>query len=204
MNRAVFSFGHGITLSVLGVNKSGLALGWVAWIKMRSSAVSLTSVPILDPKLLVVAASVLVLLLFLLRYRRRAATPFAVALVVATFWSTYIRYEYNGSNVFLWDRINVYPLILWTIGLTVTYLGSLALPKKYRFAYAIIIYLILLLAAEAIGYHLLAIRLESNYTSLLGLGVVHAPVSMKIFYVLAGPIYLVFVEWLTRKLPAAQ
>ncbi|MEX0649813.1 MAG: hypothetical protein WD200_02345 [Candidatus Andersenbacteria bacterium] len=153
----------------------------------------------LDTKTLIIALAVVILLFLFARYRRKAFVPFALALLVATVWSFYFRYEYNGSNLFLMDRINVYPLILWTVGLTGLQLTSYEFPKRYRLALVIILYLILLIAAEAIGYHFLNIRLNSRYTSLLNLGVIHAPVIMKMFYIFAGPVYLAFLSWLDRR-----
>ena len=67
-----------------------------------------------DIKLLVIALAALVLLFLLARYRYKVAIPLTAALLIATHWSYYFRYEYNGSNIFLLDRINIYPLILWT------------------------------------------------------------------------------------------
>ena len=157
-----------------------------------------------DIKLLVIALAALVLLFLLARYRYKVAIPLTAALLIATHWSYYFRYEYNGSNIFLLDRINIYPLILWTVGLTTLHLASYKLPRKHRLVLGSVSYLVFLMIAEAVGYYLLDIRLQSNYTSLLGLGVIHAPVTMKAFYVFAGPAYLVLLELLSKKLPIIE
>jgi len=154
--------------------------------------------PYMDIKILVVVLAVIVLAILIARYRKKSFFPLALALVIALPWCVYFRYEYEGSNFFLFDRINVYPLILWTIGLTTLQLLSYELPGRNRLPFAIILYLIFLIIAEAIGYHLLNIRLDSHYTSLLNLGVIHAPVTMKVFYIFAGPVYLILLDWINK------
>lgn len=150
----------------------------------------------MDPKLLILAASLLGLIGVLVHYKRRLAVPFLVALAVALVWTTLYPYQYLHGNIVLPGRINAYPLVLWTVGLTLLYVVSLRLPRQHNFLVATVIYLILLASFEATAYHLLDIRLNTNYTSLLGLGVIHAPLHMKLFYLLAGPLYLLVLRWL--------
>jgi hypothetical protein len=154
---------------------------------------------IIDSKILIIAAAFVLLIFLFTRYRRKVFTPLVLALIIATLWSAYFHYEYDGSNVFILKRINVYPLTLWAIGLTTLQFITHELPKRYHLALAVIFYFIFLLAAEAVGYYLLDIRLNSHYTSLLNLGIIHAPISMKTFYMLAGPIYLIVLDWFNRK-----
>lgn len=153
----------------------------------------------LDSKILVMVLAGLLLAYLIARHRQKVWVPFTLALVMAALWSLYFRYEYDGKNIFLFNRLNIYPLTLWTIGLTVLQFVSHKLSSRYRLALAIIFYLLFLLSAEAIGYYLLNIRLDSQYTSLLNLGVIHAPTSMKIFYMFAGPAYLLLLDWLNKK-----
>lgn len=140
------------------------------------------------------ALAVLVLFLLIKRHRNKTFVPFIFALAISILWSFYFRYEYNGSNWFLIDRINIYPLILWTAGLTGLRVISYEIPGRSRLPLAIVFYLIFLITVEAVGYHLLNIRLIYNYTSLLNLGVIHAPLTMKIFYIFTGPVYLLLLD----------
>ena len=153
----------------------------------------------LDPKLAIIALTVLIMAVLVNRFRRKALLPLGVAFVVALAWTTYFRYEYAGSNIFILNRINVYPLLLWTANLTILQLVSYQLPNRYRLFVATILYLVFLLAAEAVGYYLLNIRLQSQFTSLLNLGVIHAPTTMKIFYIFAGPAYLLLLDWVSQR-----
>jgi hypothetical protein len=152
----------------------------------------------MDIKLLIIAGALLVLATLAGRYRRQTIMPLLLAAALALAWTTYFRYEYAGPNWFLFNRVNVFPLVLWTVSLTGLHLIHLNLPRKYRLLAATLAYFVALATIEVIGYHPLNIRLTSNYTSLLGLGIVHAPLTMKIFYVVAGPAYFTILYFLTR------
>ena len=69
---------------------------------------------------------------------------------------------------------------------------------QYRLLIASILYWLVLAGGEAYAYHVLGIRLNSNYPSLFGLGIIHAPLGVKVFYILAGPLYLTTVELMYR------
>lgn len=148
----------------------------------------------MDIKIIIIAGSLVLLVLLFARYKRTALVPFIFALLVATAWTSYYRYEYVNGNIFLFDQINVYPLILWTIGLTTLQLVHVGIKRRYGTIVTVILYLTVLATLEAIGYHVLGIRLVTNYTSLLGLGVIHAPPIMKVFYVLAGPAFVLLMR----------
>jgi len=155
----------------------------------------------LDVKVLITGLALLVLVLLCARYRRRVAIPLLVAFCIALVWTSYFRYEYSGPNLLIFNTINVYPLLLWTIGLTSVRLVGYELPQRNRFGLLILLYLSSLIVVELIGYHVLNVRLASDYTSLLGLGIIHAPTDMKIFYIFCGPIYFLFLDWLDRRHP---
>lgn len=154
-----------------------------------------------DTKILILILAILVFSLLLLHYRSKALIPTLLSFVIALLWSYSFRYEYNGNNILLGNRINVYPLLLWTIGLAGVYLISLKLPSRYRITLAITFYLATLIVVEAIGYHLLNIRLNSQYESLLNLGVIHAPTTVKLFYIFIGPAFILILDWINTNVP---
>ncbi|MBI1834069.1 MAG: hypothetical protein HYR90_04580 [Candidatus Andersenbacteria bacterium] len=154
----------------------------------------------MDIKNSIVLLALLGLGLLFAWHKRVLIMPFVVALLTSLAWTFYYPYEYADNNFLLFGRINMYPLVLWTVSLVALYSLYLRLPKRYRPIAFTMLYFTLLGAVETIGYHYLNIRLTSNYTSLLGLGVIHAPVSMKIFYVVAGPAYIL----LTRSIAHAM
>lgn len=136
--------------------------------------------------------------------RKDVLYAFLLALVIATIWTLFNRYEYIGDNVYLFNRINVFPLTLWTIGLTILYIIHTKLPTTYRFIRITILYLVCLALLEAFGYHVLNIHLNSNEPSLFNLGIIHAPVHMKVFYIVAGPVYILIADLLLKKKREAQ
>lgn len=159
----------------------------------------------MDPKLLVIALAVVMLLGTILRYKRSIALPLTFAFFISLIWTSYYRYEYVGDNIFLFDQINIYPLVLWTVGLTILYVAYGRILKRYSWLVTICIYIVSLLAFEGVGYYLLGIRLASNYPDLLDLGVIHAPKHVQLFYVTAGPLYLAMLEYgLHRLIPNQQ
>lgn len=126
-------------------------------------------------------------------------SAFLLALTISAVWTYFNKYEYVGNNVYLFERMNVFPLVLWTLGLTLLYIIHTKMKTKYPLFHITVLYLVCLSIIEAIGYHILNIRLNSNYPSLLGLGIVHAPVHMKVFYVIAGPVYICITDILFKK-----
>lgn len=156
----------------------------------------------MDVKHVITALALLTILALYIRYRNKMLIALCTATAIALAWTSYYRYSYVGDNIFLFDRINVYPFVLWTLGLTILYLVHTHLYKKtsalQKTTVSIILYLTALAVIEVIGYYILDIRLRGNYTSLLGLGIIHAPNYMKIFYVTAGPLYLFLLAIMNR------
>ncbi len=144
----------------------------------------------MDIKLGIVVVALLFLLYILIRYKKSVTLPMFIALIASAIWTTVYRYEYIGENMFLFGRINVFPLTLWTLGLTGLHILQAHVVKKKNFFVLALVYLILLFALEAIGYHFLNIRLASNFPGLLNLNIIHGPTMLQIFYIAAGPAYL--------------
>ena len=65
--------------------------------------------------------------------------------------------------------------------------------------YLINIYIFALFIVEYLGYYIFKIRLNSDFPSLLRLGIIHAPLGMKLFYIFAGPIYILITDYLKVK-----
>lgn len=144
----------------------------------------------MDAKLITVIGALLILLAMLVRYKKSIVLPMLIALTVSGTWTAIYKYEYIGENIFLLQRINIYPLVLWTCGLTCLYIAHTYVTKRKYIILLIAIYLLLLFILETIGYHILNIRLASNYPSLWNSGVIHGSLLLKLFYITAGPVYL--------------
>ena len=102
-------------------------------------------------------------------------------------------YTYKGVNGYLLG-INVFPLALWTFGLLAVRRIYDAQEGKYRFIKLSIIYVIVLLCIEAVGYHFLQIQLDSQFTGVFGLDVLHVPLYAKVWYLSAGPLFVALTK----------
>ncbi|OGY32338.1 MAG: hypothetical protein A3C02_04325 [Candidatus Andersenbacteria bacterium RIFCSPHIGHO2_02_FULL_45_11] len=152
----------------------------------------------MDIKLGIVIVALALLLLALLRYKKSILTPLLIAGIASAIWTTIYRYEYVGENIFLFERINIFPLTLWTLGLTSLYILQTHVVRKRNFLLLVCAYLVLLFTLEAVGYHLLNIRLVSNFPGLLNLDIIHGPTMLQIFYIAAGPAYLIVLHLIQK------
>lgn len=149
----------------------------------------------MDIKLVIVLVTLATLLLILLRLKKSIAVPMLVAFIISAAWTWLYRYEYVGENIFLFGRINVYPLILWTCGLTGLCILQTHIIRRKNFVLLTSVYLIALFALEAVGYYILNIRLASNFPGLWNSGIIHGPAFLKLFYILAGPLYFLTLHF---------
>ena len=149
-------------------------------------------------KLVMVCLFSLLLLISYLIYKEKIGQELVVAFLIAIAWTSYYLYEYTHSNLML-GKINLFPLVAWTFGLVFLREIYERLKGRHRLAKATIIYLLGLFVVEYIGYYLLNIRLDSSFPSLLGLGIIHATLLLKVFYLTAGPIYLLITDYLKVK-----
>ena len=131
-------------------------------------------------------------------YKEKIGQEMIIAFLMALTLTSYYLYEYTSTNYYL-GKINLFPLVSWTFGLVLLREIYEKVKSKNKFLYLSLAYIAGLLLLEAIGFHLLNIQLDSDFPSLLGLGVIHAPLGMKAFYILAGPVYLLITDYLKVK-----
>jgi len=131
------------------------------------------------------------ILFLLFNFKKDIAAELLVAILFALFITSYQKYTYTEFNFYI-GTINVFPLILWSLGLVVLREVYEAIGNK--FIISVFIYLILLIILEIIGYHLLGIHTTWNYPGLFGLDIIHGPPVIQYFYVLAGPVYLIVTK----------
>ncbi len=95
--------------------------------------------------------------------------------------------------------LSAFPLIAWTIALFITATIFFILLTYYVKTIAIIlmilIYWILLIIAEYVGYHVFSIHNEAaaKYPGLPFINCLHAPLWMKIVYFSLGPIMILLI-----------
>ncbi|MAG07578.1 hypothetical protein CMI46_02075 [Candidatus Pacearchaeota archaeon] len=152
----------------------------------------------LEIKLILIIYFSLILILGHIFYKEKITAELIIAFLIALAWTSYYPYEYTTSNLLI-EKINLFPLISWTFGLVLLREIYERMPEKFKLLRITLLYLIVLGFVEFIGYHLLGIRLNSNFPGLLGLDIIHGPLSLKIFYLTVGPIYLLITDYLKVK-----
>jgi len=118
-----------------------------------------------------------------------------IAFFFALFITSHFLYEYTTPSIFI-GSVNLFPLIVWTAGLVALREIYEKTKIKGRLIILFLTYWTALGALEVIGFYLLKIRIAENFPSLLGIGILHAPINVKVFYILAGPIYLIITDYL--------
>lgn len=156
----------------------------------------------MDIKLFLIILALGTIIVLHVRYKKKIGQELIVAFLIAFAWAAYYPYEYIGnSEYFIGRSINLYPLTLWTTGLVILREAyeKIQTTRWLKFFYITVLYWFALGLTEAFGYYALGIRVTTSYSSFLGLGILHLPRYAQIFYVTAGPIYLLITDYLKVK-----
>lgn len=149
-----------------------------------------------DPKLVVIILLPSLLLLTYIFYKqeygKRIVKETVISFIMSLVLVSYFYYEYTTFN-FMLGKLNLFPLVAWTFGLILVK-QVYNTPKKHKFLIAIIIYILGLFLVEIIAYYGMNIQLNSNHSSILGLGVIHATLVQKVAYLAMGPVYLLITK----------
>jgi len=149
-----------------------------------------------DPKLVIIILLPTLLITTYIFYRKEYGNIIlketSVSLLISLALVSYFSYEYTTNN-FMVGGLNLFPLVAWTFGLVLVK-QVYNTPKKHKFLIATTIYIVGLFLIEIIGYYGMNIQLNSNHTSMLGLGIIHAPLTQKIAYLTIGPVYLAITK----------
>ena len=121
-----------------------------------------------------------------------------IAFIISFFLVAYYPYEYTSNNLLI-GKINLFPLIAWTFGLIVLREIYKNVKWKNKIIKVSLLYLTLLFAIEYLGYYVLEIKLNSNYPSFLGIGILHSPLFLQLFYIFIGPVYLLIVDFIEKR-----
>jgi hypothetical protein len=143
---------------------------------------------------LIILASLAFLVYYFLKDKNHWREIVLAAIITALWVALSGIYTYQQTNLSILG-FNLFPFFAWTAGLV---LLKAAHDKfgAFRYIKAVVSYLLILLAVEYIGYHLLGIRLDSAYPGLFGMDIMHAPWYSQVYYLLIGPIYLlILILW---------
>ena len=123
--------------------------------------------------------------------------PLIVAFIMSAIWVKFSGIYTYGNDMYIFG-INILTLVLWVAGLMVLQYIYETYGRKRPFIQIIIFYWVGLLIIEYIGYHLIGIQLQSNYSGVFGLDVLHVPLFAKVYYMSAGPIYLLVLDYMKK------
>jgi len=134
----------------------------------------------------------------LLALKERSFKEFIVAFLISLSWVIYYGYNYVGTNLFLFGKINFFALTAWTLGLMIFGLLYSYVKKQRGILKAVIwsgvIYLASINILEWIGYNILKIQLISSYNGLFNLELMHGPWWLKVYYLTVWIIYIGIIE----------
>ena len=167
-------------------------------IELIAIAISLIAILFIDVKIILSLLFLILLIINYFIYKEKIGQELIIAILFALIITSYYLYEYTTANILI-GRINLFPLIAWTTGLVLLREIYEKLKTRHKFLVISLIYIISLFAIEYIGYYIFKIRLNSDFPSLLRLGIVHATLGMKLFYIFTGPIYLLITDYLKVK-----
>ncbi len=170
----------------------------IIFLELSAIALSLILAIFLDIK---IVFSILLLFLFITNYfiyKEKIGQELVVAILFALIITSYYIYEYSSTNILI-GRINLFPLVAWTAGLVILREIYEKLNTSHKFLAISLFYITTLFTIEYIGYYIFKIRLNTDFPSLLRLGIIHAPLGMKFFYIFAGPIYILVTDYLKVK-----
>lgn len=132
-------------------------------------------------------------------WKEKIGQELVVAFFISLFITSYFNYEYESFNLMI-GKINIFPLVCWTVGLVfLREIYERISFKKFKFLKICLIYWAVLILIEYLGYNFFGIRLNNNYPGLFGMSLMHSPIFLKIFYFVAGPIYLLITDYLKVK-----
>jgi len=124
----------------------------------------------------------------------RRGNPFVLlaALTVAALWVGTYPYEYSANNHYL-IGLSVFPFVLWTAALAaITDLHLFLFRGRWRIT--VTAWVIVVIVAEYWGYYYAGIRLASTLPGVPYLDILHGTRVLKIFYLTAGPLFVVTLE----------
>ena len=167
-------------------------------IELIAIAISLIALFFINIKAVISILLFILLILNYLIYKEKIGQELIIAVLFAIIITSYYLYEYTAANILI-GKINIFPLTAWTAGLVLLREIYERLKTKHKLPIAYLIYLVSLLLVEYIGYYIFKIKLNSDFPSLLGLGIIHTTLGMKLIYIITGPIYLIITDYLKVK-----
>lgn len=148
--------------------------------------------------LLSIPVFIAIIVYIFLTIKKKHYVSLLIAFLISLSWTFYYGYNYKGTNLYLLGKINVFALLAWTAGLMILFQVFLLLQKKFgskwkALGLSHLVYLALLFPMEWFGYNVLEIQMTSSFHGLFNLELIHGTTTMKVYYVLAGGLYILLL-----------
>jgi hypothetical protein len=126
---------------------------------------------------------------------------FPLSFLISLIWVSSYGYKYNVHYLNS-PFVNWYSLMLWTIGLFCTiriyrFIVGRVSYQSMTILFTWFLYFLGLWALEFVGYYVVKIRLDTVESPLL-FGVIHGPLVLKTYYVLAGPCMILLMAGIDK------
>ena len=148
----------------------------------------------------ILIGSIVILLYLYIKYKKGITEEFLIALVISYVWvnisGIYVGYTQLNHCLF---GVNLFPWFAWTAGLVILRELYERTKGKDRFFKISILYIILIILFEYIGYNHWGIQLVTDYPGLFGFELMHMPLYGQLYYLTIGPIYLKITDWVKVK-----
>jgi hypothetical protein len=165
--------------------------------------------------LFIVIFYILLYPLLILTKKVRYTNYLIVSFLVSLVWIIIVKEQYlYNQDLLVVFGLNLLPLFSFSFGLFFVYLVCdflyykirnwiriASVRKYYKFLLFFVLYFVLLIFVETLGYHILEIKNinTENYAGLPLCDCIHAPLWMQIGYFLIGPIYFFICESYIKK-----
>jgi len=147
----------------------------------------------------VIFVCLVTLLVLYVKYKNGITQELFLAAIMSSIWVNFSGlYTYRDAS-FTIGSFNLFPFIAWVTGLVILREIYERCKCKDKFIKVSILYVIILVVLEYIGYNWWGIQLASHYPGLLGLELMHMPFYGQAYYLLAGPAYLMLTDYFKVK-----
>ncbi len=147
---------------------------------------------------LMILIAFLVIVYLYLFHKKDTKKEIVLAMLVSFAWVCFAGiYNYTTFGL-TFGTFNLFPFMLWTVALVLFKELSEELEKvltKSRYWTALfVIWFAFIVLVEYIGYNWMGIQLDSSYTGLFGLPILHTPLFAKVYYLIGGPVFVWLCE----------
>lgn len=148
----------------------------------------------------VILSSLIAIGFMVIRYKKKVGQELFVAVLMTTSWIMISKlYDYTSGNRLVFG-VNVFTLVAWTFGLVILrefYEQIVTAKNRVKtFFFIWFMYAVLIILIEFVGYNLMGIQIAAGHPGIMGIAAMHVPCWGKIYYLTAGPLFILITDYL--------